>query len=52
MFGAAAWKFYEKFAHPFTGIEAVKLPSTSPANAAFNMDRLVREWAVLLPYLE
>lgn len=50
--GAAAWKFYQKFHRNAVGLDAVKLPSTSPANAAFNMDRLAREWAVLLPYLE
>ena len=26
---------------------AVKLPSTSPANAAFSLDRLAREWSVI-----
>ena len=50
--GAAAWKFYQKFHRNAVGLDAIKLPSTSPANAAFNMDRLAREWAVLLPYLE
>lgn len=50
--GAAAWKFYQKFHREAVGLDAIKLPSTSPANAAFNMDRLAREWAVLVPYLE
>lgn len=30
-----------------TGKEAVKLPSTSPANANFNFERLVQEWTVV-----
>jgi len=30
-----------------TGREAVKLPSTSPANANFNFERLVQEWTVV-----
>ena len=46
--GAASHKLYMKYIYPLTGIEAVKLPSTSPANAAFNMDRLYDEWAEIL----
>jgi len=30
-----------------TGKEAVKLPSTSPANANFSLERLVQEWMVV-----
>ena len=30
-----------------TGKEPVKLPSTSPANANFSFERLVREWTVV-----
>ena len=26
------------------GMEAVKLPSTSPANAAWSLERLIEEW--------
>lgn len=36
-----------KYIYPATGIEAVKLPSTSPANAAFGMERLMKEWQVV-----
>ena len=50
--GAASWKFYEKYARPFTGIPAVKLPSTSPANAAWGLARLEKAWGEALePYL-
>lgn len=28
------------------------LPSTSPANAAFGLERLAREWSVLIPHLD
>ena len=35
------------------GIPAVQLPSTSPANAAWNLERLSAAWGeVLLPLLE
>ena len=30
-----------------TGMAARPLPSTSPANAAWSLDRLIREWAAI-----
>ena len=42
--GAKAYRLYQKYGQPATGIKAVKLPSTSPANAAFSIERLIREW--------
>ena len=42
--GATAHKLYRKYLGPATGREAVKLPSTSPANAAWSLERLIREW--------
>lgn len=33
-------------------IPAVKLPSTSPANARFRFDDLVSEWSRILPYIQ
>ena len=42
--GTTAWKLYEKYARPVTGKEAVKLPSTSPANAAWSLEKLTEEW--------
>ena len=35
-----------------TGKEPVKLPSTSPANANFSFERLVREWAIVADVLK
>lgn len=35
-----------------TGKEPVKLPSTSPANANFNFERLVREWTIVADVLK
>ena len=46
--GATSHKLYMKYIFPMTGIKAVKLPSTSPANAAFTLDRLAKEWAVII----
>ncbi|MCQ2512619.1 MAG: DNA-deoxyinosine glycosylase [Lachnospiraceae bacterium] len=45
--GTSAYKFYQKFNYPLTGIEAVKLPSTSPANAACSFDKLVESYQVI-----
>ncbi len=42
--GAAACRLYEKHCLAQTGIPAVQLPSTSPANAAFSLDKLVMLW--------
>ena len=48
--GAKACELYNKFVREQTGIEIQKLPSTSPANAAFQMDRLQAEWKKILVY--
>lgn len=45
--GTKAYELYMKYTYPTTGIPAVKLPSTSPANAAYSFERLVSEWSVL-----
>lgn len=45
--GATSMKYYEKYQEKRTGIKARKLPSTSPANAAFSLERLMREWSVI-----
>ena len=42
--GKTAGTLYEKYCKEKTGIEAVILPSSSPANAVFSVDRLVECW--------
>ena len=42
--GKTAGVLYKKFSEESTGIEAVVLPSTSPANAAFSLEKLVEVW--------
>lgn len=46
--GDTAYKLYRKYCEPHTGREAVKCPSTSPANAIFTLDRLTEAWGKAL----
>ena len=43
--GAASGNYYKKYQQKVLGIEAVVLPSTSPANAAYSLDRLIGIWS-------
>ena len=45
--GTTSWNLYCRYQQPLTGIPAVKLPSTSPANAAWSLERLVEAWQVI-----
>lgn len=49
--GARAAELYTRFCEPRTGMPCVKLPSTSPANAAVKLDELVEAYGALLPHL-
>ena len=42
--GKKAESIYRKYTEEKTGIKAVCLPSTSPANAAWKLDRLIEAW--------
>lgn len=42
--GATSHKLYMKYCYPQTKTDAVKLPSTSPANAAFSLEKLISVW--------
>ena len=42
--GGTAHALYEKHIYPVSGTAAVKLPSTSPANAVWSLDRLIDAW--------
>ena len=45
--GKTAEKYYNKYTYPKTGIKAVCLPSTSPANAAWSVEKLVEKWKII-----
>lgn len=49
--GSKAYELYMRYCYPDTRIEAVKLPSTSPANAASSLDRLVEEYRKIMQFL-
>ena len=44
--GKASQKYYDKFLKQKYG-EAICLPSTSPANAAFSLEKLIKEWQII-----
>ncbi|MBO4437233.1 MAG: DNA-deoxyinosine glycosylase [Fibrobacter sp.] len=46
--GATAHKLYQKYCAADVGIDAVKLPSTSPANCAVSLEKLVEAYRAVL----
>ena len=46
--GTTAYRLYVRYQQPLTKLEAVCLPSTSPANARWQMDRLLAAWRCIL----
>ena len=49
--GKTAEKYYRRYTQPITGREAVCLPSTSPANAAWTEERLEQAWKIIVDFL-
>lgn len=45
--GGKAYQLYQKYLLQTTGREAYLLPSTSPANAGYSLERLVEAWRVI-----
>ena len=49
--GKKAHELYQKYLYPIYHIEDISLPSTSPANAIYSLERLIQEYQVILNYL-
>lgn len=49
--GTKAFQLYQKLCFPNTGIAAIRLPSTSPANCAMNLDALEQAYRQILTFL-
>ena len=45
--GRTAEKYYRKYTAKTTDIPAQALPSTSPANAAWSLPRLIEAWSII-----
>ncbi len=45
--GKKSYELYVKYIEPAVGREAICLPSTSPANAQWTLDRLIEAWSVI-----
>ncbi len=51
--GNKAYMLYQKYIYPKTGIEAILLPSTSPANSPKGIwEKLIREYSKILEYVK
>lgn len=49
--GNKSYELFKKYCEKQIGMCAIKLPSTSPANANFNVDKLVTEWSIIKNFL-
>ena len=47
--GGKAYELYMSYCYPYCKREIIKLPSTSPANAAFSMEKLLMVWSDAIP---
>lgn len=45
--GNTSYQLYMKYIYPNTKREIKKLPSTSPANASYQLDRLLMDWQAI-----
>lgn len=48
--GATAERLYNTYVFAQTGVRIIKMPSTSPANAAWSLERLCKEWKKVIVF--
>ncbi|MBQ9848968.1 MAG: DNA-deoxyinosine glycosylase [Clostridia bacterium] len=49
--GKKAFELYNRLILPKINVEAICLPSTSPANAALSLEALIERWQIITKYL-
>lgn len=49
--GDKAFQLYRKYCMETAGREIIRLPSTSPANAAWTLEKLIQAWGVIKEYM-
>ena len=49
--GDKACQLYRKYCMEQAGREIIRLPSTSPANAAWTLEKLIQAWSVIREYM-
>jgi len=49
--GGTSDKYYKQYQEKLLGIKAIKLPSSSPANAGYSLERLIEKWKIILNFL-
>ena len=45
--GKKAEEYYNKYIYPKTKLQCIVLPSTSPANAIYTLDKLIEKWKII-----
>jgi len=45
--GKKSHQLYQKYCLPITHIEDICLPSSSPANAQYSLEKLIKEWQII-----
>ena len=45
--GKKAYHLYQQYLQPFINRDGICLPSTSPANAAWSPERLIKAWSII-----
>lgn len=48
--GKTAQSLYNKYIKKNTGVDIISLPSTSPANASYSLEKLIKEWKIINEY--